>query len=154
MYETGIAIAFILWSVNMVVVIASVHSTFERNLNKIGMRLSWVDMTPKKMTTYDVNQSWILKLAKILSILGLGLAGVMLSWLTVVVQVGLFLYARMKDLGAPQAVKNYRWKMKNIDMSFDQIVVEIMKITDQAPESFNKVRDQIRQELAQRGVFH
>lgn len=154
MYETGVAVAFLLWAVGMVVLIASLHSTYERNLNKIGMRLSWAKMAPKEMSSDDLNQSWILKLTKATSVLGLGLVGALLSWITVVAQVGSFLYARVKDSGAPQAVKDYRWKMKNMDMSFDQIVVEIMKVTDQSPESFREVRDQMRQELLERGVIN
>lgn len=41
-YESGVLIAFLLWALNAVMVIINVNSQFERNIHKIGMRLSWL----------------------------------------------------------------------------------------------------------------
>ena len=86
-----------------------------------------------------------------LFIVAIGLPFVLLSWLYVALFVGTAAYNRIKDSGAPQAVRESRWKMKNVDMSFDQIVRELMKVSEQDPATFEKVRDDIAQEMADRG---
>lgn len=117
------------------------------------MRLSWTNLTPKEISAQDLNRSVVMTAVKVALFVVSGLVGALFSWVTVAVQIGSFMYARMKDSGAPQTIKDYRWKMKNREMSFDEIVVEIMKITDQPSESFTDVREQMLQELAGRGVL-
>jgi hypothetical protein len=153
MYETGVAVALILWVFYSVLLIVSLHSTLARNMGRVGLRLSWANLTPKEISAPDVNRSVVMTAVKVGLFVVSGLVGALFSWVTVAVQIGSFIYARMKDSGAPQTIKDYRWKMKNREMSFDEIVVEIMKITDQPSESFTDVREQMLQELAGRGVL-
>lgn len=41
-YETGLLFAFLLWLYNVITSIVMINSRFERNMNKIGQRLSWL----------------------------------------------------------------------------------------------------------------
>jgi len=41
--------------------------------------------------------------------------------------------------------------MKNMDMPFDQIVQEMMKVSDENPANFEKVRNDLAQEMMDRG---
>lgn len=150
-YENGLGIAFILWLASIVIILVSINSRFERNLNKIGQRLSWLTLTPKPMDAEEMQHLPIRKFFKFLFIVAIGLPFVLLSWLYVAFFVGTAAYNRIKDAGAPQAIRESRWKMRNVDLSFDQIVRELMKASEQDPAIFEKIRDNIAQEMADRG---
>lgn len=150
-YESGLGIAFILWLASIVITLVWINSRFEQNLNKIGQRLSWLTLNPKAMDAEEMKRSTFRKIFKFLFIVGIGLPGLLLSWLYVAWFVGSVVYKRTKDAGAPQAVREFRWKMKNADMSFDQIVREMMKVSDEDPTSFEKVRSDLVQEMTDRG---
>ena len=150
-YENGLAIAFMLWLVSMITTLVLINSRLERNLNKIGQRLGWLTLTPKAMDAEEMNRSAFKKIFKFLFIAGFGLPFVLLSWLYVAVFLGTFIFRRSKDAGAPQAVREFRWKMKNVDMSFDDIVREMMKASDQPIDEFERVRGEILEEMAGRG---
>jgi hypothetical protein len=150
-YEGGLGIAFILWLAGIVIMLVSINSRFERNLNKIGQRLSWLTLTLKPMDAEEMKRSTFRKIFKFLFIVGIGLPGVLLSWLYVAWFVGTIVDKRTKDAGAPQAVREFRWKMKNMDMSFDQIVREMMKVSEEDPATFEKVRNDLVQEMTDRG---
>lgn len=153
-YEGGIAVGFLLWLLSAILLLVSINSRFERNLNKVGQRLSWLTQTPKEMSADDKNQATFSKIIKFLFIVGIGLSFVLFSWLHVAMIIGTFIYQRARDSGAPQAVREFRWKLKNIDMSFDQIVKELMKISDQDASTFETVRDELHKELKDRGVLN
>lgn len=150
-YESGLGIAFILWLASIVITLVWINSRFEQNLNKIGQRLSWLTLNPKAMDAEEMKRSTLRKIFKFLFIVGIGLPGLLLSWLYVAWFVGSVVYKRTKDAGAPQAVREFRWKMKNTDMSFDQIVREMMKLSDEDPTTFEKVRSDLVQEMTDRG---
>jgi uncharacterized protein (DUF1786 family) len=71
----------------------------------------------------------------------------------VALAVGTIIYRKSKDSGAPQAVREFRWKLKNTDLTFDQLVKELMKVSDQDPSDFERVRSQMLQELKERGAI-
>lgn len=150
-YENGIGIAFILWLAGIVMTLVSINSTMERNLNRIGQRLSWLTLSPKAMDAEEVRHSTLRKIFKFLLIAAIGLLGVLLSWLYVAWFVGAIVYKRTKDAGAPQAVREFRWKMKNVDMSFDQIVREMVKVSGEDSGAFEKMRSDLAQEMTDRG---
>jgi len=150
-YEGGIVIASMLWLAGIVIMLVTINSTFERNLNKIGQRLSWLTLNPKAMDAEEMTHSTFRKIFKFLFIVGIGLPGLLLSWLYVAWFVGAFGYKRTKDAGAPQAVREFRWKMKNVDMSFDQLVRELVKVSGEDPATFEKVRNDLIQEMEDRG---
>ena len=55
----------------------------------------------------------------------LGLIGIILSWVSVAWTVGTLIYQKSKQSGMPQPVKELRWKMRNVDMTRDQILAEM-----------------------------
>lgn len=150
-YENGVSVAFMLWLASIVIILVSINSRYEKNLNKIGQRLSWLSLNPKAMDAEELERSMFRKIFKFLFIAGIGLPIVLLSWLYVAWFVGTNVYHRAKDAGAPQAVREFRWKMKNTDMSFDQIVREMIKASEEDPVTFEKVRNDLVQEMMDRG---
>lgn len=132
--------------------LVSINSRLERNLNKIGQRLSWITLTPKPMDAEDTNRSTLSKVMKFFLITSIGLPFILLSWLQVVMFIGTFAYKRIKDAGAPQIVREFRWKLRNIDMSFDQLAKELMKASEEDSANFETFRNDLVQELKDRGL--
>lgn len=154
-YETGIFFAFLLWLYSAIMIVVSVNSRLERNLNRIGQRLSWLTLTPKPMDSDDLSRSTVSKILRYLLIVGISLPFVLLSWLNVALAIATIIYRRAKDSGAPQAVREFRWKMKNADLTFDQLVKEMMKISEDDPSKFfEEFRTTIVNELEERGLPH
>ena len=153
-YETGIFVAFLLWLYNAVMIVVSVNSRLERNLNQMGQRLSWVTLTPKAMEPGDLSRSTTSKILKYLLGVGIGLPFVLLSWLNVGLAIATILYRRAKDSGAPQAVREFRWKLRNTDLTFDQLVRESMKAVEADPSKFEEFRATMVTELEERGLPH
>ncbi len=149
-YETGVLLAFLLWLWTVISAIVSINSQTERNLNRIGQRLSWLTMVPKPISPEEANRSWLRKVLKFVLLHGIGLPFVLASWLYVFYIVGLFLYRKSKNAGAPQAVREFRWKLRNTEMTFDQLVSELMKVSDQDPADFERVKAELLQEQAKR----
>lgn len=153
-YETGIFFAFLLWLYNAIMIVVSVNSRLERNLNRIGQRLSWLTLTPKPMDSDDLSRSTVSKILRYLLIVGISLPFVLLSWLNVTLAIATIIYRRAKDSGAPQAVREFRWKMKNADLTFDQLVKEMMKISEDDPSKLEEFRTTIVNEFEERGLPH
>lgn len=121
MYETGVLIAFLLWLASVVRLLVALNSQLERNLRRIGMRQSWLNLAPKPDEPDAWPSSLGAKAVKLAVLIVPGLLGVLLSWVSVAWYVGSFLYFRAKDAGAPQAIREFRWKLRNQDMSKEQI---------------------------------
>lgn len=153
-YEAGIFFAFLLWLFNAIMIVVSVNSRLEHNLNRIGQRLSWFTLTPKPMDPEDLSRSTVSKVLRYLLIVGISLPFVLFSWLNVALAIATIIYRRAKDSGAPQAVREFRWKMKNADLTFDQLVKEMMKISEDDPSKFEEFRTTIVNELEERGLPH
>lgn len=153
-YETGIFFAFLLWLYNAIMIVVSVNSRLERNLNRIGQRLSWLTLTPKPMDSDDLSRSTVSKILRYLLIVGISLPFILLSWLNVALAIATIIYRRAKDSGAPQAVREFRWKMKNADLTFDQLAKEMMKISEDDSSKFEEFRTTIVNELEERGLPH
>lgn len=151
-YEGGLLLALLLWIWNSALIVVSVNSTFERNLNKIGQRLSWLTLAPKPMSAEDESRSTLSKFGKYLLIVGIGFPFIFLSWLYVAMAVAMFIYQRTKDSGTPLAVRELRWKLRNADLSFDQLVKELMKVSDESHENFETFRENIVRELSENGL--
>ena len=151
-YETGLLLAFLLWLWVTISAIVSINSRMNRNLQKIGQRLSWLTMSPKPMSPEEASHTTPRKVMKFLLLYGTGLPFVFTSWLYVLYVAVLLVYRKTKDSGAPQAVREFRWKLRNTDMTFDQLVKELMKVSDQDPSTFEKVKADLIQELHEQGL--
>lgn len=151
-YEGGIAIAAMAWLYNAISIVVWINSRYERNLNRIGQRLSWLTLSPAMMEEGDLEKSLGSKIGKYLLIVGLNLLLVLTSWLYVALVVSTWLYTRAKDSGAPQAVREFRWRMRNQEMTFDQIMKELMKVSDEPPDSFEEYRANFIRQLDEYAV--
>ena len=152
-YEGGLVLSLFLWLLNSAEMIVHINSQLERNLNKIGQRISWATLTPKAMSAEDEARSTLAKIGKYLLIVGFNFPFVFLSWLFVAYFVGFWFYRRSKDSGVPQVVKEFRWKLKNYDLSFDEVVKESMKVVGEPPEKFDTFRESFVLELREKGLF-
>ena len=142
-YEAGLIVALVLWAWSAASLIISLNSTLERNLNRIGQRLSWITRAPKPMDADDRAGVTMGKVWKFLFIVGIGLPFVLLSWAYVGYSAAVWLYQWTKNFGEPQAIKEYRWKMRNIDMTLDQIAKEMLKVSGDDTETFEQFRDRL-----------
>ena len=151
-YGTGVAVAFLLWLLNAIFSIVAINSRLEHNMNKIGQRYSWLTMTMRPMSEDDEKRSTLMKIVKFTLLQLFGLVWCLTSWLSVAMIVGRYIYRWSKDSGAPQNIKEYRWKMKNMDMSFDQILRETMKLSDMDTSKFDEFKQATIDELKDRGL--
>lgn len=140
MYEMGIAAAFTLWLIDLIMTIVRKNSLLERNLRKLGKRTSMLGfgITDAKQERTRV---WVATVKIILRIL-LTIPFVLFSWLYVAIIVLTYAYFFKKDFGAPMMVKEYRWKMKNMDMSFDEIIKGIVKMEGLNESEYERVRQE------------
>lgn len=152
MYETGFVVAFGLWIFNAIAIIVAVNSTFSKNLRKIGQRVSWSTFRPAPMDASDLNKSTSSRVAKYLFITLLNLPFTLLSWVYVVAIASMVIYGRSKDTGKPQAFRELAWKMRNIEMTFDQIVSELGKAEGLDSDGLTQLRVETIDGLRQRGL--
>ncbi len=147
-YGTGVFIAAIIWFCQMVFVLVVINSRIGKNLKKIGMRVSWVSLEPKAMTKKEMQGGKVWPAFKFLLFCVFGLATVAAGWISVAISACLFLYVRWLSLGMPVAMREYWWKMKNLDMSSDRVVSEMMKSQGIDPETNTAMRDALLDEVA------
>lgn len=129
-YEIGVLVAFTLFLYGTVNMLVHINSKMEKNLNKVGMRLSWLSLTPKEMTSATDNPLLWKSTLKFFVNSAFGLALVALSWLQVALFIGGMIYRLNKDAGAPEYIREYRWKLRNIDMSFNTMTKEMFKVAE------------------------
>jgi len=151
-YLLGVLLALILWLWNAIAIVIVVNSRFERNLNRIGQRVSWLSLTPTQMEASDSSRSTLASIGRYLLVVGITFPFIFLSWLNVALAAAMIFYRWRKDSGVPQVVREARWKMRNIDMSFDQLVRELMKISEIDPSDFEEYKSGLVAELEERGL--
>lgn len=127
MYESGLFVAFCLWLFQAVYLVVLQNSTWSGNLRKVGKRLSWLSAKPIPLTGSYLAQPLGLKVAKYAALQIVLLPFVLLSWLSVAVSIAALLFQLFKGMGKPQLYREFAWKMKNVDMTFNQIVREIAR---------------------------
>ncbi|HWT40995.1 MAG TPA: hypothetical protein VN081_07080 [Dongiaceae bacterium] len=154
MYETGIYLALLLWAWHGLMLITLVNSQMQRNLNRIGQRIGWLTLAPKPMDAGDKPGLTGGKIFKFLLIVIFGFPFIFLSWAYIAYIAAVILYGRSKNYGEPVAIKEFRWKMKNVDMTFDQIVKELMKVNDESDENFHQFRENLIRDLEERGISY
>lgn len=125
MYEMGVLAAFLLWIYSLVMIVANANSQLARNLSKVGMRLSWLTAEPVPAGDRS-GAGW--RVFSALAFTGLGLVGILLSWLTVVASIGMLIHRASKSNGMPQVVKELRWKLRNVEMTREQVLTEMAAV--------------------------
>lgn len=152
MYELGIGVAFLCWVAGNVLWVAERFSTRGRNLRKLGMKLSlWGQIRP--MTASDVNRPLLLRLILIALWSFFGLVLTLFSWGYVIAYVGGIAWQWSKRNGAPQEVREFNWRMRNTDMSFDDIIRFSMRMRGIDEEQFEAVRRDTIEDMRSRGVL-
>jgi hypothetical protein len=152
-YETGVTIAVAIYFTLTLNTIILLNSVLEKNLNKIGYRLSRVTLSWKGLTSDFKNRSIFAKVLFWISFLTFGLLLTLLSWLYVFVFIQLLIYELNNRYGTPRNVLECRWKMRNVDMSFDQIVAEIVKSKSEESLSFDKFKSDLLSDMIERGLI-
>lgn len=117
MYETGALFAFLICVYHTILIITACNSLHARNLAKIGMRISWTTGTVVEDKPFafrgPLTIVWMLFNYIIM---------ILFSWITVVTWTIRLIIRMSQDSGAPNAVKELRWKMKNVDMTKEEII--------------------------------
>lgn len=150
-YENGILIALIMWAWGFISIIIRSNSLFSKNLRKVGKRISWFDLSIIDITHQDAQRTntkrillfvfwWII----------LPLPFVLTSWAYVLIALAMLVYRVSKDFGVPVSVKEFRWKLRNTDMDFDQIVKELMILSDQNLSELEVTKQSLRQSIRDR----
>jgi len=151
MYETGFGLALLLWVVGNALWIAERLSLRNRNLRKLGLRLSLTgEVTP--MNSYDANRAFWVRALKFCLFSFVGLLCTLTSWLYVAMYLGGMAWRWSKQAGAPAANKEFIWRLRNIDMSVDELIRQSMKVNGRPEEEFEVVRRDVLRDLEERGL--
>ncbi|HDU8426439.1 TPA: hypothetical protein RG034_001810 [Acinetobacter baumannii] len=146
-YENGVVIGFVLWIITLIRTLFLINSKTQSNLRKVGKRLSLLGGV--KDIEYRKKDKWNLIL-KFIFIVVLPLGLIFLSWVYVIPTIVYYLYQFYQDFSAPQKVKDFRWKLKNLDLHQDQLIRWLMELTDQNPEDFEKIKKEINEDIERR----
>lgn len=149
-YENGLIVSFLFYCYYIFNLLMTINSIAEKNLNKVGERYSWLTIRPKLMSASDFDRSFYKTCTKFLLIVIWQGLFVFLSWLNVLINIGYMIYRYSQDSGTPQNVKQFRWKIKNFEMTFDELVVEVMKIKEIPIEEFDSVKAELTEFVDQR----
>lgn len=140
MYEQGIVIALLLWLYTTVVMIIKKNSLMEKNLNRIGKTISIAGTGIKDIKYPKDSIGKSVAKHTLMALIGLFLT--LFSWGYVLLVGGTLIYTFMKDIGVPQSIKEWRWKLKNLDMTFDELIKEILKQEGLDESEFPRVRQE------------
>lgn len=151
-YETGIFVAFLTWVYGLTMMVVNVNSQMNKNLQKIGLRISWLNYSVKQLTYEEQFRPLWRHVLKFLLIAAIGVPFIFLSWLQVAISVGLIIYKKSKDSGVPMAMKEYRWKMNNLGMSQDQVIEESMKAHGMPLENFAEHKAEVLADMRRRNL--
>lgn len=148
-YEDGIGVSFFICIYQLGMLIYYKNSQFEKNLNKLGLRLSYLTLTP---TPYEnENKPIYIKILKLLIIQIFNFAMIFLSWLFVLYFAFMVVRNFYNKIGMPQAIKDYQWKMRNMDLSIDNIIKLDMAARDISMNNFEEFKANILEDLHNRG---
>ena len=53
-------------------------------------------------------------------------------------------------MGAPQSIKEFRWRLRNIDLTFDELIKGLMVLEGQDLSDFDKVKSDYKEYLHNR----
>ena len=152
-YENGLILSFFLYLYQMIALLMLINSTAEKNLNKVGEAYSWLTLKPVLMSKYDFDRSIYKCIGKFLVIAIWQGLFIFLSWLNIFLFVCLTMYKISQDYGAPKEVKEFRWKLKNQNMTFDEIILEMIKVKGLDKEDFEQLKSEMIEFVKERREF-
>ena len=139
-YNWGVWISFVHWLFQSVFLILLINSRLEKNLNKVSQRLSWLSNYPKPIESIDQIHPPKYKMVVKYSFLRLfNLCFIFLSWFYLFYLLVNITFNRYKRDGEPEVLKTFRWKMRNLDLTYDQILIELYK-TEFTDKSFDEFK--------------
>lgn len=143
-YENGLILAFFIWLICIGINIVQSNSMMQKNLNKIGRRIGYLGIVEIDYTKQSLSyRAFKFILIDVL----LPIPFLFLSWLYVAIVALMYAYNLKKDTGAPQLVKEFRWKLRNMDLSFDELIKALMIAEGQDLSEFDRVRDEYKEYL-------
>jgi hypothetical protein len=102
------------------------------------------------MSESDFNRTPLKSAGKYFFVIALQIPTIFLSWLNVFLVALLTAYKLYKDAGAPNSVKDFRWKIRNIEMSFDEMVQALLEARGLKSEDFQTLRAEIIRTVKER----
>lgn len=129
-------------------VVVNLNSQAARNLRKIGLRYRWSNLQPVRMERDDYLPRPIWTTFKVLIWCILGLLSIAFSWLSVFFSVVMIVHSWSKASGKPAAVKELEWRLRNFDLTFDQIVEHLAKTNGVEGDAVDDLKRQTRAEMA------
>lgn len=150
-YENGLLVNFLFIAYNYVNLLIQKNSIFERNLNKVGLRLSWTSLSAKEYYIDESRFSFIKKIIKFIFMFVLDVAFAMLSWLGIAIRIIMIIYFYNKRFGMPTKLKEYAWKLKNIDMSFHQLILAGMEANNVDESQYDSFSNEVLEGMRERG---
>lgn len=138
-YDWGVWISFLHWLFESVFLILLINSRLEKNLNKVSQRLSWLSNYPKPIESIDqIHPPKYKMIFKYVFLRLFNLCFIFLSWFYLFYLFVNTIFNRYKRDGEPEVMKTFRWRMRNQDLTYDQILVELYKteLTDQSYDEF------------------
>ena len=138
-YNWGVWISFLHWLFESVFLILLINSRLEKNLNKVSQRLSWLSNYPKPIESIDqIHPPKYKMIFKYVFLRLFNLCFIFLSWFYLFYLFVNTIFNRYKRDGEPEVMKTFRWRMRNQDLTYDQILVELYKteLTDQSYDEF------------------
>lgn len=151
-YENGLIAAFLAWFYSAVITLVNINSQLEKNLNKVGLRLSWITLGLKQMDAGEVNCPAYKRVTKYVFIYWISFPLILLSWFSAALYVGMVVYKKIRDSRKPAEVKGYLWRLSHLDMSFDEIVELIEKIKGADPGNLENAKSELRDSMRLRGL--
>lgn len=150
MYEMGVGVAFLMWLFFRISYLIRINSLAAKNLRKVGMRYSAISERPVAMTADEAIPRPVWSVLKFLLISTIGLLTTLFGWGYVLIISAQLIHAWGKRYGAPTAMKEFTWKLNNIDMTFEELVVGGAQAMGRnvSPE---KAIEEMREDLARRG---
>ncbi len=152
-YESGVVVGAFMYVYFIFNLLVSINSQFERNLNKVGERISWLSMQIKPMKREDVHPPLWKIIGKFALISGLQGIFVFLSWVNVALNLMLIAYRISQDRGVPTKIREFRWKLRNQDLSFDDLIRERMLAAGLSLEFFEAEKENLIASLCSSGLM-
>jgi hypothetical protein len=129
LYEIGVYFSLFYWLYQSIFLIILINSQMEKNLNKVYQRLSWSTFRTKQIESYDEVHPHIFKMImKYIFIILVNLLLIFLSWVYLFYVFVNTMFNRYKRDGEPEVMKTFRWRMRNSNLSYEQILQELYKI--------------------------
>lgn len=151
MYEVGVGVAFLMWLFFRISFLIQINSLAAKNLRKVGMRYSSISGQPVAMSADDADPKPAWSVMKFILISLIGLCTILFGWGYVLVVLAQLVHAWSKSYGAPIAMKEFTWKLKNMDMTFEELVVGGAQAVGRNVPPEQAV-EEMRQDLARRGL--